>query len=103
VFALLAIGRFAVPFLILLSRQIKMRPGALAAVAAWLFFMQWVDVYWLVMPRLRPESVLPSWTDLTATIGVGGVLVAWAASRMRGRAAVPARDPYLADSLRYGT
>ena len=34
-------------------------------------------------------------------LGVGGIAVAWTVLRMRGVAAVPVRDPYLEDSLRY--
>jgi hypothetical protein len=39
--------------------------------------------------------------DVAAFVGVGGTCVAWVVSRMRGHPILPARDPYLADSLRY--
>jgi hypothetical protein len=39
--------------------------------------------------------------DLAAMAGVGGITVAWVVSRLRGHAILPARDPFLADSLHY--
>jgi hypothetical protein len=34
-------------------------------------------------------------------VGVGGIAIAFTLWRMHGVAAVPLRDPYLAESLRY--
>jgi hypothetical protein len=99
--AFLALFRFLVPFFLLLSRDLKRNPRALSAVGAWVLFTHWVDVYWLVMPHLHPEGPRPSLLDLTAFVGVGGMAVAFTILRMRGAAAVPVRDPYLEDSLRY--
>jgi hypothetical protein len=99
--AFLALFHFFVPFFLLLSRELKRRPKALSAVAAWLLLVHWVDVYWLVMPHLHAAGPRPSLLDLTAFVGVGGVAVAFTVLRMRGTAPVPVRDPYLEDSLRY--
>ncbi len=99
--ALLAIGHFFVPFFLLLQRRITRNPRALSWVAAWLLLMQWIDLYWVVMPHLHADGPRPWLFDVTAFVGVGGVTVAFAVLRMRGVAAVPVRDPYLEDSLRY--
>jgi hypothetical protein len=101
VFVFLVVFKFLVPFFVLLSRDLKRNPRALSLVAGWLLFTQWVDVYWLVMPQLSPQGIRPSWTDLTALAGVGGVAVAYIVWRMRGTAPVPLKDPYLEASLRY--
>jgi hypothetical protein len=97
----LVVGQFLVPFFLLLSRDLKRSPRALAWVAAWTLLAHWVDMYWLIMPHLDPGGPRPSLWDLTALVGVGGVAVAFTIWRMRGWAAVPVRDPYLDDSLRY--
>jgi hypothetical protein len=97
----LAAFNFIVPFFLLLSRDLKRSPRALAAIASWLLFTHWVDMYWLVMPRLHPDRPSPGWMDLTAFVGVGAAAVAWTVWRLRGNVAVPVRDPYLEDSLRY--
>jgi hypothetical protein len=69
--------------------------------AGWLLLTQWIDLYWVIMPTLQPDGPRPALWDLTALIGVGGIAVAFTLWRMHGVAAVPLRDPYLADSLRY--
>jgi hypothetical protein len=97
----LAAFHFLVPFFLLLSRDLKRSPRALALVAAWQLFMHWVDVYWLVMPRLHPDRPAPGWVDLAAFAGVGAAAVAFTVWRLRGAVTVPVRDPYLEDSLRY--
>ena len=99
--AFLALFHFLVPFFVLLSRDLKRSPKALAWVAAWMLLMHWVDLYWIVMPHLDPSGPHLSFWDLTAFVGVGGAAVAFALLRMRGSAPVPVKDPYLADSLRY--
>jgi hypothetical protein len=101
VFAFLALFHFLVPFFILLQRRVTRSPPALARVAVWILVVHWVDLYWLLMPNLDRTGPRPSLWDLTAFIGVGGVAVAFTVLRMRGVAAVPLRDPYLEDSLRY--
>lgn len=97
----LVLFHFVVPFFVLLSRDLKRRPGPLAFMSVWVLVVHYVDVYWVVMPRIDPAGPRPHWTDLTAFVGVGAAAVAFTLRRMRGRAPVPVRDPYLQDSLRY--
>lgn len=101
VFAFLAIFHFVVPFFALLSRDLKRSLPRLSVVAGWLLFVHWVDLYWLVMPRLNPEGPRLHWTDLTAFVGIGAAAIATTVFRMRGTASVPVQDPYLEESLRY--
>jgi hypothetical protein len=96
-----AVFQFIVPFFLLLQRGVTRNPRRLAAISAWLLFVHWIDLYWLVMPHLHPDGPRPWIFDLTAFVGVGGVSVAFALVRMRATAPVPVRDPYLEDSLRY--
>lgn len=97
----LAVGHFAVPFLALLSRDLKRDVRKLAVVAIWLLLAHWVDVHWVIMPHVHEAGPAPSWLDLTAFVGVGAAFLAFLVFRMRGAATVPVRDPYLEDSLRY--
>ena len=99
--AFLVVFQFLVPFFLLLSRPLKRDPRRLAGLAAWLLLAHWVDLYWVIMPRLHEGGPRPALWDLTAFVGVGGIAIAFALFRMRGVVAVPVRDPYLADSLRY--
>jgi hypothetical protein len=97
----LLVGHFALPFAALLSRAPKRRPRAVAAVAAWVLLMHWFDLYWVVVPEVSRTSAVPHLLDLTTLVGLGGLVVAFAAYRMRGRSLVPERDPRLAESLRF--
>jgi hypothetical protein len=92
---------FFVPFGAMLSRSLKRDSGKLAAVAAWILLVHYVDIFWLVMPTFSPEGVAFHWTTVTAVVGIGLLSVAFGVSRLRGQYAVPIKDPYLADSLRY--
>jgi hypothetical protein len=98
--AVIALGHFALPFLLLLQRSIKKHPRRLALVCAWLLLMHAAHMYWLVLPALHPRQWYPHWTSLTAFIGVGGLSVAACLWLARGGYTVPVRDPFLPHSLR---
>ncbi|AKU90248.1 hypothetical protein [Vulgatibacter incomptus] len=97
----LALGQFLVPFLVLLSRDLKKKPSALALVAGWLLFAHYVDIYWMVIPNLHPHGIVVHWLDLCALLAIGGVLGLWVLWLFRGRSTVPLGDPYYYQSLRY--
>jgi hypothetical protein len=97
----LIFGNFFIPFGALLSRSLKRDPRKLAAVAIWLLLVHYVDIYWLVMPTLHPEGFTFRWTSAAAFLGVGLTAIAFAIWRLRGKLAVPVKDPYLGESLRY--
>ena len=97
----LIVGHFLIPFFLLLSRKWKLDPRRLVTVAIFILVLHYVDLYWLVMPQLRPASILPDWSNLTAFFGVGGVVVATFILILRGRHVLPVRDPFLAESLGY--
>jgi hypothetical protein len=97
----LVLFQFVFPFVILLSRGLKRRLGPLVFLSVWILAAHYVDIYWVVMPPLSPQGPRPSFMDLTALVGVGGVAVSFVVSRLRGHPLVPSRDPHLGDSLRY--
>jgi hypothetical protein len=98
---ILILGHFLIPFGALLSRSLKRNRAKLSFVAVWILVVHFIDVYWLVLPTLSPESLGFHWTTITAFLGVGLLSVAFTVWRMRGRFAIPVKDPYLADSLGY--
>jgi hypothetical protein len=90
---LLILFGFAVPFVLLLSRDVKRRMQFLASVAVTLIIMAWVYFYWIVMASFYPKGPQPSWTDLAALIGIGGVWIAMFVSRLKASPLLPLRDP----------
>jgi hypothetical protein len=98
---LILLGHFLVPFFLLLSRDLKRSPPALAAVSAWMLVIHYIDLYWVVMPAVDINRLGLHWTHLTSFVGVGGVSVALALWLFRAARPVPVRDPFLDDALRY--
>ncbi|HVS01188.1 MAG TPA: hypothetical protein VMT16_00315 [Thermoanaerobaculia bacterium] len=103
----LLLGHFAVPFLLLLSSDLKKRARTLVKVALWLLAVRWLDFYWHVAPTLQaqhgaaPHHLLTGlWLDLAAVLGMGGIWVWFFLSQLRQRPLLPLRDPFLAEALR---
>jgi hypothetical protein len=96
----LVIGRFFVPFAILLLRSIKKHPHQLCYVAGWIVFMQLLDMYIIVLPALHADGVHLSIWDILSVIAIGATL-AFIYLRIVGRSSLfPVRDPRLIESVR---
>jgi hypothetical protein len=98
----LVIGHFALPFFLLMPREVKRRPKLLTIGAIWLLAFHYLDIHWLVLPALRP-GFYPHWLDLGALAFVGGLTAAFGLWRMRGLPVVPIGDPRLPAGMRYTT
>jgi hypothetical protein len=96
----LLVLRFVVPFLLLLSRELKRRPRPLAAVAAWLVLGAWIDALHLVAPSVHPESG-PGWAHLLTYLAMAALLGVFCTFRARRRPALAIDDPDFELSLRY--
>ncbi|MEX1097784.1 MAG: hypothetical protein WED34_17200 [Planctomycetales bacterium] len=85
----LAIGlialHFALPFLALLSRDLKQDPRWLGGIAGLLIVMHVADVYWTTVPAYSHERVAAHWGDPLAVIGIGGLWSAAVAWHLRRR------------------
>jgi hypothetical protein len=98
------LGHLLIPFAGLLSRHVKRNRAAVAFWAAWLLVFHYLDFYWVVMPESVPfasTSFRPAFVDLTALVGIAGILIAtwlYAASRAAIR---PLADPRLGDALAF--
>jgi hypothetical protein len=98
---LLAVGHFGVPFLFLMSRNVKRRTGLLVLGALWMLLMHLIDVYWLVMPTLYEHGPRPGLLTLTTWLGIGGLFLAAVTWVLGRHALVPVRDPRLIESLSF--
>jgi hypothetical protein len=98
---LLATLRLALPFALLLPREIKFRPRLMALVGLLLVLGEYLDMLWLVSPvRAQVHAVISGW-DLAALAALGSSCIAFASWRLRGQAWVPLGDPKLATSVAY--
>ncbi len=94
----LGLGRFLLPFLLLLPRAPKFRGGVMATAGAWILAAHYLDVYWLVAPAGGAPN---PWLHAAALAAVAGTSVTYATLRARGRAIVPFADPAFAGSVEY--
>jgi hypothetical protein len=102
--ALVLFGHFILPFLILLSADVKQRAATLVKIAVWMLFMRWLDIYWNVAPTLQAvhkngNAWTGIWIDLAALVGIGGVFVWYYVRQLVSRPLLPIHDPFLAEVL----
>jgi len=100
---------FALPFALLLSRDLKHNRRRLMAVAWLLIAMRFVDLVWLIAPEFEREqtahyglSVASYINYAAAMIGVGGLWLGWYFYQLRQLALVPYNDPQLDEVLARG-
>jgi hypothetical protein len=90
---ILVVFHFAVPFLVLLSRQTKRSVRNLVRVAAFLLVMRLIDLLWQVAPSLHHQQFHVSWMDLLAPVGIGGLWLAFFIRGVREQPLLPLKDP----------
>ena len=96
---LLVIGRFFVPFGILIMQSIKKNPHQLSILAGWMIFMQMLDMYLIVLPALHGTGVHVSIWDLICPVAVGTTLGFVYLRVVPKTSLFPVRDPRLIESL----
>jgi hypothetical protein len=93
--------RFIIPFFVLLCRPAKRNLTIIGLVAGWSLIMEFIDIYWVVMPVHYPEGPQIHWLDfatLGATVSICG-LQFW--NRFRRHKMVPVGDLRLEQSLNF--
>ncbi|MFY9906057.1 MAG: hypothetical protein WBX02_12660 [Terriglobales bacterium] len=88
----LVLFQFAVPFALLLSRQLKRKARTLVWIASWIIFARMVDIYWHVEPALHPTFHL-SWMHFTVIAGIGGLWMAYFFHNLRLRPLLAVNAP----------
>jgi hypothetical protein len=83
----LVVFHFAVPFLALLSRNLKRRRATLGAVAAFVLIMHWIDALWQIQPAVPHAQGYQPWLDAALWLGLGGLWAATFLVSYRGRLA----------------
>lgn len=94
----LLIGRFVIPFLVLLNKNAKENPAVLKFITVWILVTHFIEMYWIIMPTHAHHPHF-SWMDLTAFAGLGGIFLALFFMKYKKSKLFPVNDPFLQDSL----
>ena len=97
----LVFGHFALPFALLLSRDLKRNFKLLRGIALFILFMRFVDLFWLTKP-FAYESFHFTWMDITAPAGMVGLWLAYFFTNLQQQPLIPANTPNLQEALEHG-
>ena len=95
---------FVLPFVLLLSRNLKRNARVLAAVAGGVFLARLLDLYWLIAPDFQAHGeagpgLSVHWLDLVAPLFLGGVWLLLFTQELKSRPLLTPGDPELQDIL----
>ena len=106
---------FAVPWLLLLSRDLKRNSHRLVIVAGWMLFMRYADIFMLVSPEFdasgsnlhllageHASHFFVHWLDVAAPLAIGGLWLWMFCTELRQRPLLATGDPYLREALQSG-
>jgi hypothetical protein len=89
---------FAVPFLLLLSEDVKRNARLISRIAVWMIFMRLVDLFWMTRPEFTARA-LPTWLDIVVPVALIGLWVGFFAMNLKQRPLLPLGDPKLAEAV----
>ena len=89
---------FAVPFLLLLSQDVKRNSRVISKIAMWMIFMRLVDLFWMTRPEFTTRA-LPTWRDIVVPVALIGLWVGFFAKNLKRLPLLPLGDPKLAEAI----
>ena len=108
----LVVFHFAVPFLLLLSRDLKRMPHRLVVVALWILVIRYIDLFMLISPEFDASGAnlhlltgeheggfYLHWLDLAAPLAIGGLWLWMFFTQLAQRPLLAFADPYLRESM----
>jgi hypothetical protein len=106
---LMLVGHFCLPFLLLLSQDLKRNPKTISAIAIYIVVVHAIDVLYLVEPNfptfpkpVRAEFSM-SWLDITSLVGFGGLWFALFFRNLPAAPLLPLGAPDLKKALSHGS
>jgi hypothetical protein len=89
---LLIVAHFALPFLIMLSAEVKQNLRRLTWISLLLLVMRFLDTVFQVQPQYHKTFTI-HWTDFAVVIGMGGVWFMAFCYWLKDRPVLPVHDP----------
>jgi len=99
----LIVLHFFLPFFLLLMKPLKRRLRSLSLIAAWIFFLSMIDVYWLIMPAFGSQKNGPYFhpLDFVLLVAIGGLEVAAFLWQLKRWPLLPQNDPRFEGALEH--
>ena len=98
----LALFHFALPFALLLARDVKRHARRLAIVAGFILAMRFVDLLWLIVPAFYPGEFHFHFLDLIVPLAIGALWLFVFNRSLASRPLAPLHDPRLKEILAHG-
>lgn len=95
---LVLLFHFAIPFLLLLSRDVKRTAGLVSKVAVWMIFMRLVDLFWMTRPEFASKAGV-TWLDIVVPIALVGLWLGFFAMNLKQMPLLPLGEPKLAEAI----
>lgn len=92
---------FAMPMLILMSRDAKRNPGFLIAIGTIIFIGHFIDTYLLITPGVLHEDWDFGWMEIGFFLGFTGFFIRVVLNSLTKASLVPKNSPYLDESLHH--
>lgn len=97
---LLLVLHFCIPFLALLSRDVKRSQTVLTRIAIWMIAMRFLDLFWMTRPEFTSHA-LPTLWDIATILALGGIWLWFFAVQLKQQPLLPLGEPKLAEAIAY--
>jgi len=94
----LFVGKFFVPFFLLLPRANKRSDLIMMVTGIWIVLMQFFELVWMVQPQVRQQGIHVDFTDIGIWLGFLGLFALVFIRFFKKRNILAITDPYLPDS-----
>jgi hypothetical protein len=93
---------FAAPFFLLLMKDVKRRATILARLCIGVLMLNFVDLFWMIVPAFHPNHPHIYLLDFLLPLGIGAVWVAFYIWKLKSYPLLPYRDPRFAGVIEHG-
>jgi len=95
----LFVGKFFMPFFLLLPRGNKRSEEVVFLTSCWILVMQYLDLNWMIQPQIFEAGPRIHWGDIGVWLGFFGVFGFLVSRFLQRNNVVAIKDPYLPDSV----
>jgi hypothetical protein len=95
----LMLFHFAVPFVLLLSRNVKRERDLIVRVAIGILIVRVIDLFWLIAPEFHQQGVFVHWLDILLPPTMFALWLGCFVFQLRDRAILPVHDPQFDETL----